>query len=161
MTPGLTLLMDIITDPGYSSIMNPDMALGSSLEIDITMAPRTAQVIQLRMALAAAWLSDTNTDSGGWPEPGHMQRPWWEEEPRTSPLTQTNAGHGPRYGRRQQPGSDVWIAPCDSTGYQRECGLYSSRMAIKHQDYLKWLIRSQWLELTPKFYVLFLFEFHL
>ena len=57
--------MDINTDPSYSRPMDPDMALGRSLNLDIIMALVAAQATQISMALVAAWPLDNNMVSGG------------------------------------------------------------------------------------------------
>lgn len=51
--------MGINTDPSDSR-KDPDMAFGSSLGLDITMAPVAAQGTQISMTLAAAWPLGTN-----------------------------------------------------------------------------------------------------
>lgn len=49
--------------------MDPDMALGSSLGLDIIMAPVAAQVTQICMVSVVAWPLDNNMVLGGWPDP--------------------------------------------------------------------------------------------
>lgn len=49
--------------------MDLDMALGSSLGLDIIMAPVAAQVTQICMVSVAAWPLDNNMVLGGWPDP--------------------------------------------------------------------------------------------
>lgn len=56
--------MDINTDPSCNRIMDPDMAVRSSLGSDVTMALVAAQVTQISMALMATRLSGTNMVSG-------------------------------------------------------------------------------------------------
>lgn len=61
----VTQATEINTDPSCSRAVDPDMALGGSLDIDVTMAAVAIQVTQIGMVLGAAWPSDTNTVSGG------------------------------------------------------------------------------------------------
>lgn len=57
--------MDINIDPSFSRTTNADMALGSSLGLDISIALEAAQATQISMAPVAAWPSDTNMAPGG------------------------------------------------------------------------------------------------
>lgn len=58
--------MDIITDPSCSRTMGPD----------ITMAPVAADTMQISMAPAAEWFSDTNMALGGNRSHMHQLRHW-------------------------------------------------------------------------------------
>lgn len=62
--------------------MDPDMGLGSSSGLDVTMALVAAQATHISKAPAAARPENTNMVSGGCLDP--EQRPWWPQELRTS-----------------------------------------------------------------------------
>ena len=78
-----------ITDPSYSRTTDSDMALGSSLGPDLTVALVAAQVTQISMALMAARLSDTNMVSCGCPDSKHTHLSV------TTEATDINPGGGP------------------------------------------------------------------
>lgn len=52
--------MGINTDPSSSRNMDPDMVFGSSLGLNIAMAPVAVQGTQISMILVAAWSLGTN-----------------------------------------------------------------------------------------------------
>lgn len=50
----VTQAMGINTDPNYSRAMDTDMALSSSSDLVITLAPMVAQVTQINKALSSS-----------------------------------------------------------------------------------------------------------
>lgn len=69
----LTRPIDIIKGTSSSRTVDPDMALGSSSDTDITAAPGAAQTSQICIDWVEAWPFNTNMLSGGWPDPWHLQ----------------------------------------------------------------------------------------
>ena len=57
--------MNINTDSSFSRPIDPDMALGSSLGLDIIMDPVAAQVTQICMVSVVTWPLDNNMVLGG------------------------------------------------------------------------------------------------
>ncbi|KAL6067553.1 hypothetical protein STEG23_026338 [Scotinomys teguina] len=68
--------MDVITDPSYSRNMDPDMALGSNLGLDITMAPAAARPSDTNMVSSSCPDSGISTAPCGYRNHGHQLRPW-------------------------------------------------------------------------------------
>lgn len=63
--------MDITPDSGHCKAMGPDMALGSNLGPDNTMAQFAPQATQISMALVVTWPLDTHMATGCGLDPGH------------------------------------------------------------------------------------------
>ena len=112
--------------PSDGRAVDPGMTLqtGSGCHHDIQMA---AQATRISMTLVAPWLSDTNIESGGWPDPRHLHglqcllKPWT--------ATQTKASVGPQtpdMALGSRSGSDVIMSPSVSTGYSNQLGFNSS-----------------------------------
>ena len=61
----LTWPIDIIKDTSSSRTVDPDMALGSSSDTDVPVAPGAAQASQICIAWVETWPFNTNMVSGG------------------------------------------------------------------------------------------------
>lgn len=71
----VTEAMDINLDPSCYRATNLDIAIGSSLGMDVFMAPGDSGY-SARHGLVAAWFSNTNTATGGSPDPRHSCGLW-------------------------------------------------------------------------------------
>ena len=68
-------------DPDFNRAMDPDKALSSSSGPDVTM---TLSSNTDHSDVDAFWPLDTNLDSSGSFDPGHLHSPWWQKEPHMS-----------------------------------------------------------------------------
>ncbi|KAL6090109.1 hypothetical protein STEG23_003461 [Scotinomys teguina] len=103
---------DIDTDPSCSGTTAPDMAIGSSSGLDVTMTIVAAKVTQISMTSVAAWPLDTNMIAG-------------------ATDISTDSGYGrttnPDMALHHSPGLDITMASGGSTDQSDQHGLHGSR----------------------------------